>query len=234
MTRPTVTTIGLAGVAVVVAILLGYCGHRVGEAATWRERARIADSTAKVEQKARARAEAQAKAALIASDNVGRAIDSLRTVARHAAQEARGAIETRLRYEATRQQAIAALARSQAATDSLSALVLYATTAETLLRADSMAMAASARQTEALRTALDQAEGNRLTLTVALDSARASLARMGAVTQQLQASVRAAHPASTPRVARMAISLGLGYCVDRDLTGRPCAGVVIGPGVRLW
>lgn len=221
-----------------VALLAVWAGDAmvrgVSARATWHVRAAIADSTAKGEQRRRAAAEASARSALDANLVLGRAIDSLRAIARHSREVALGLEREASRYSTIRATWNARLAASRTAADSVPALVAALATADSLHRLEAARLARQEEEAAALAAAVERGEAARRVLAGSLDSARTELGRMGQVVQSLQASIRTAHPTAGPRLAKLAITASVGYCVSPSLTDGLCAQVGVGSALRLW
>ena len=183
------------------------------------EHARVADSTAKVEQRRRLQTENDAARARARADSLTTIVAGLTRVADSAA--ARAAVATREARRATnaREAAIAALHAAAGLQDSVTALIAKSTADDSVIDAQTRVIAAKSDEVGALRTGLDSAAAIRFTLVTALDSARVQLARDGRIVEQLQRALKQAHPGFVHRWADRAVSGAVGYTI-RAITSK--------------
>jgi hypothetical protein len=226
--------LALAAVAVGVLVVAATAVVSVRRNAVWRERAHVADSTAKAAQRDRARILQRGAADSALAASLGISVVRLTDQANRAAHVAAEATFDAQGYRKARDAAIARLRRTATPSDSIAALVAEAAASDSLIASQQDVIAAKDRETTALRSAVDSGTAARVVLASALDSARAQLRRDGAVIQSLQSVVRAARPASAPRFAKLALTAGVGACASPGLTLRPCAFVGAGPSIRIF
>jgi hypothetical protein len=186
--------------AVVIGLALWSLVSAIRSNAVWKEKARVADSTAKVEQKNSARVQSEARVARALAQSLGLSVERLTHKADSVAAVAREATRDAQRAQVSRNAAIKALARSSSTLDSMTALVSKSTADDSVIAAQERALAARRVETDSLRQAVVESERARAVLTPAVDSLSTQLVRSGRVIEQLQSVVKSARPSAGRRL----------------------------------